>query len=42
MSPLQAMTGFQRILATIEGRPTDRLALMPITMMFAADQIGAK
>ena len=34
------MNGRQRILALIEGRPTDRLPLMPITMMFAADQIG--
>lgn len=25
-----------------DGRPVDRLPLMPITMMFAADQIGAK
>lgn len=35
------MTGRERILATIEGRPVDRLAVMPITMMFAADQVGA-
>lgn len=34
------MTGRERILATIEGRETDHLALMPITMMFAARQIG--
>ena len=26
----------------MEGRPTDRLPFMPITMMFAADRIGAK
>jgi MtaA/CmuA family methyltransferase len=26
----------------LEGRPVDRLPLMPITMMFACDQIGAK
>ena len=26
----------------MEGRPTDRLPLMPITMMFAGDQIGAR
>jgi MtaA/CmuA family methyltransferase len=26
----------------LEGKPADRLALMPITMMFAGDQIGAK
>ncbi len=35
------MNGRERILATIEGWPTDCLPLMPITMMFAADQIGA-
>jgi MtaA/CmuA family methyltransferase len=32
----------ERILAMIEGRPVDHLPNMPITMMFAADQIGAK
>ncbi len=26
------MTGQDRVLAAIDGRPTDRLALMPITM----------
>ena len=35
------MNGRERILARLEGRPTDRLPNMPITMMFAADQIGA-
>jgi MtaA/CmuA family methyltransferase len=35
------MTGHQRIVATLAGTPADSLALMPITMMFAADQIGA-
>lgn len=30
----------ERILATIAGGPVDRLAAMPITMMFAADLIG--
>lgn len=34
------MTGYERILAMIEGRRPDHLPLMPITMMFAADQIG--
>jgi len=34
------MNGYQRILAKLDGRPTDSLPLMPITMMFAADQIG--
>ncbi len=35
------MTGYQRILAALNGAPVDSLPLMPITMMFAADQIGA-
>jgi len=34
------MTGRERILAMIEGRGTDTLPFMPITMMFAADRIG--
>ena len=34
------MNGRQRILAKIEQRPVDRLPLMPITMMFAADHAG--
>jgi MtaA/CmuA family methyltransferase len=34
------MTGRERVLAAIDGRPTDHLALMPITMMFAADVAG--
>ena len=34
------MTGRDRILATFDGSPVDSLPLMPITMMFAADQIG--
>jgi MtaA/CmuA family methyltransferase len=36
------MNGRERILATLGGATPDRLPLMPITMMFAADQIGAK
>ncbi|HEY9175097.1 MAG TPA: uroporphyrinogen decarboxylase family protein [Verrucomicrobiae bacterium] len=36
------MTGRQRILNHLEGQPVDRLPVMPITMMFAADQIGAQ
>lgn len=36
------MNGRERILAVIQNRETDRLPLMPITMMFAADRIGAK
>ena len=35
------MNGRERVLSLLEGRPVDRLALMPITMMFAGDQIGA-
>ena len=34
------MNGRERVLAMLEGRPVDRLPLMPITMMFAADRIG--
>ena len=34
------MTGRERVLAAIEGKPLDRLPFMPITMMFAAGQIG--
>ncbi|HUU09466.1 MAG TPA: uroporphyrinogen decarboxylase family protein [Phycisphaerae bacterium] len=34
------MTSRERVLAMIEGRPVDRLPLMPITMMFATDLIG--
>lgn len=36
------MTGRERVLAAIAGGPVDRLPFMPITMMFAARQIGAK
>jgi MtaA/CmuA family methyltransferase len=34
------MTGRERILAMLDGRPTDRLPAMPITMMFAAAYAG--
>src|SRR5690348_14856772 len=34
------MTGKERVLAAIAGEPVDRLPLMPITMMFAADTAG--
>jgi MtaA/CmuA family methyltransferase len=34
------MNGRERILGLIEGRAVDHVPLMPITMMFAADQIG--
>jgi MtaA/CmuA family methyltransferase len=36
------MTGRERILEHLAGRPVDRLPLMPITMMFACDLIGAR
>jgi len=36
------MTGRERILALLGGREPDHLPLMPITMMFAADQTGAR
>ncbi len=36
------MTGRERVLAVLEGSETNSLPLMPITMMFAADRIGAK
>lgn len=36
------MTGRERILATLGGQPADRLAAMPITMMFAADVLGVQ
>jgi MtaA/CmuA family methyltransferase len=36
------MTGRERVLAHLAGQPVDRLPLMPITMMFACDLIGAK
>jgi len=36
------MNGRARIAATLAGQPIDRVAAMPITMMWAADLIGAK
>ncbi|MCI0626861.1 MAG: uroporphyrinogen decarboxylase family protein [Acidobacteria bacterium] len=36
------MNGRERILAHLTSRPVDRLPLMPITMQFACDLIGAK
>jgi MtaA/CmuA family methyltransferase len=36
------MTSRERVLAHLESRPVDRLPLMPITMMFACAQIGAR
>ncbi len=34
------MKGKERVLALLAGRPVDSLPFMPITMMFATDQIG--
>jgi uroporphyrinogen decarboxylase len=36
------MNSREGVLAMLEGRPVDSLPAMPITMTFAADQIGAK
>jgi len=36
------MTSRERVLTHLAGQPVDRLPLMPITMMFACDQIGAR
>jgi MtaA/CmuA family methyltransferase len=36
------MNGRERVFAMLRGEPVDRLPLMPITMMFAGDQIGRK
>ncbi len=36
------MTSRERVLAHLAGHPVDRLPLMPITMMFACVQIGAR
>lgn len=36
------MNSRERVFAHLEGRPVDRLPLMPITMMFACHQIGAR
>jgi len=36
------MTSRERVIAHLDGRPVDHLPLMPITMMFACDQIGAR
>jgi len=35
------MTGRERILALLDGKPVDSLPFMPMTMMFACDRIGA-
>ena len=36
------MNSRDRLFALLDGMPVDRIPLMPIAMMFAADQIGAK
>src|SRR5207302_6520040 len=36
------MNSRERIFSLIDGKPVDRLPLMPITMMFASDQVGVK
>jgi len=36
------MNSRERVLAHLEGKPVDHLPLMPITMMFACDLIGAR
>jgi len=36
------MTSRERVFAFLKGLPVDRLPLMPITMMFACDRIGAR
>jgi MtaA/CmuA family methyltransferase len=36
------MTSRERVFAHLDGQVVDRLPLMPITMMFACDQIGAR
>lgn len=36
------MTGHERILNHLAGKPVDRLPVMPITMMFACERIGAR
>jgi len=36
------MTSRERVLAHLAGQPVDRLPVMPITMMFACAQIGAR
>ena len=38
----KSLAGRQRVIALIENAETDCLALMPITMMFAADRLGVK
>ena len=37
---MSEMNGRERVLAFLNGQPVDRLPLMPVVMMFCADQIG--
>jgi MtaA/CmuA family methyltransferase len=37
-----AMNGRERVLKFLDGKAVDRLPLMPVVMMFCADQIGVK
>lgn len=39
---MSGMNGRRRVLAFLQGHPVDRLPLMPVVMMFCADQIGIK
>lgn len=39
---MPGMNGRQRVLAFLRGEPVDRLPLMPVVMMFCADQIGVQ
>jgi MtaA/CmuA family methyltransferase len=41
-SSVPSMASRQRVFAHLHGRPVDRLPVMPITMQFAAAQIGAR
>jgi uroporphyrinogen-III decarboxylase len=36
------MNGRERTLAFLKGEPVDRIPVMPVVMMFCADQIGVK
>ena len=39
---MQTMNGRERVLACLNGEPVDSLPLMPVVMMYCADQIGVK
>ena len=42
LTPHLTVTSRERVLAVLAGKPVDRPPAMPITMMWAADLIGAK